>query len=106
MELLLMVACMSLFGVAVTCAAFGAAAHPEQDVPAAQPAAEPARPIPPPRFFAEPVATPVTRPQVPIEALLLQIEGHVRLEQAAAESFLESPTSVLLHSRTLSPLVN
>jgi hypothetical protein len=44
--------------------------------------------------------------QVPIEALLLQIESHVRLEQAAAESFLQTPTPALLHSKTISPLVN
>jgi hypothetical protein len=46
------------------------------------------------------------RPRVPIEALLLQIENHVRLEQAAAESFLQTPTPALLHSRTMSSLVN
>ena len=46
------------------------------------------------------------RSRVPIEALLLQIESHVRLEQAAAECFLESPNAALLHSRTVSPLVN
>jgi hypothetical protein len=44
--------------------------------------------------------------QVPIEALLLQIENHVRLEQAAAESFLQAPDSAHLHSRTTSALVN
>ena len=43
--------------------------------------------------------------RIPIEALLLQIDNHVRLEQAAAESFLEYPTAALLHSRTISPLV-
>jgi hypothetical protein len=46
------------------------------------------------------------RDRVPIEALLLQIENHVRLEQAAAECFLQSPTPTLLHSRTISTLVN
>jgi hypothetical protein len=43
---------------------------------------------------------------VPIEVLLLQIENHVRMEQAAAESFLKSPTQTLLHSKTTSPFVN
>jgi hypothetical protein len=57
------------------------------------------------RFFWN-VAVPAARPPVPIEVLLMQIEHHVRSEQAAAESFIESPTSALLHSRTVSPLVN
>ncbi len=58
----------------------------------------------PSRFFAEkPIPE---QPRVPIEALLLQIENHIRLEQAAAESFLESPTAALLHSKTISPFIN
>ncbi len=56
------------------------------------------------RFFAEAAASPAPV-RVPIEALLLQIENHVRSEHAAAESFLESPTAALLHTRTASPLV-
>jgi len=36
----------------------------------------------------------------------MQIENHVRLEQAAAESFVEFPTQALLHSKTTSPFVN
>jgi len=44
--------------------------------------------------------------QVPIEVLLLQIENHVRLEQAAAESFVTFPTNAQLRSKTTSPLVN
>ena len=61
----------------------------------------------PARFFVERLALPVAaRDRVPIEALLLQLESHVRLEQAAAQSFLESPNPSLLHSRTISPLVN
>jgi hypothetical protein len=47
-----------------------------------------------------------TAPRVPIEALLLQIERHIRLEQAAAESFLDYPTVESLHTRTMSPLVH
>ena len=41
---------------------------------------------------------------VPIEVLLLQIERHVRLEQAAAESFHRAPTVQALHAPTTSPL--
>ena len=106
MEMFLMVLCMSMFGLAITAAAFGAATRTEQQPPAVQPKREPAASITPARFFAESVAAPrVMPPRVPLEALLLQIERHVRLEQAAAESFLEAPTSALLHSKTISPLV-
>ena len=56
--------------------------------------------MPAPRFFVDPAS------RVPIEALLLQIENHVRLEHAAAESFMEHPNPALLHSRTTSSLVN
>jgi hypothetical protein len=68
----------------------------------------------PQRFFASAAATPradaardVSDPElVPVEALLLRIEQHIRLEQAAAESFLHRPTGESLHSRTTSRLVN
>jgi hypothetical protein len=43
---------------------------------------------------------------VPVELLLLQLERHVRLEQAAAESFLMAPTLQSLHSRSSSPLAH
>ena len=109
MEMLLMGAVLSMFGLAVACLTFGAATRTgdesveaealEQEVVKA--AASPAR------FFVDPPRLPVAaRAKVPIEALLLQIENHVRLEHAAAECFLESPTPSLLHSRTISPLVN
>jgi hypothetical protein len=97
MEMLLMGAVLSMFGLAVTCMAFGAATR-GVDQPKEKPAVKPA--IPAPRFFVDPSR------QVPIEALLLQIENHVRLEQAAAESFLQAPDSARLHSRTTSALVN
>ena len=42
-------------------------------------------------FFADLGVHGRREPQVPIEALLLQIERHVRLEQAAAEAFLAAP---------------
>jgi len=92
-------AVLSMFGLAVTCLAFGAAtrnvpAEPIKEKPAIRPA------MPAPRFFVDPSR------QVPIEALLLQIENHVRLEQAAAECFLEAPNAAHLHSRTTSALVN
>jgi hypothetical protein len=110
MEMLLMGACLSVFGLAVCCLAFGAATRDSGNGAAAAPAVEKeviqaaARPT---HFFVSPPALPVAaRTNIPIEALLLQIENHVRLEQAAAESFLASPNASLLHSRTMSTLVN
>lgn len=101
MEMLLMGICISVFGLAVACLAFGAATRPETETPRTAPALQPAKPAP--RFFAEKRIDPA---MVPIEALLLQIENHVRLEQAAAESFVEFPTAAHLHSKTVSTLVN
>jgi hypothetical protein len=109
MEMLLMGICLSVFGLAVACLAFGAATRAPEETAAApvvekevvKAAASPAR------FFVDPSALPAAAgTRVPIEALLLQIENHVRLEQAAAECFLESPNASLLHSRTISQLVN
>jgi hypothetical protein len=77
--------------------------------PADQPQTRPAVALAaaPPRFFAPQMIVPDgAQARVPIEALLLQIENHVRLEHAAAESFVEYPTAALLHSKTVSPLVN
>jgi hypothetical protein len=107
MEMLLMGVCVSVFGLAVAALAFGAATRPEQAVEAAQPVLQPAKAMAAPRFFADRAIPQIPmQPHVPIEALLLQIENHVRLEQAAAESFVEYPTSAMLHSKTMSTLVN
>ena len=107
MEMLLMVLCMSVFGLAVTAIAFGAATRPERAQEAVQADAKPVSIPPSEHFFIDRApAGDLARPQVPVEALLLQIERHIRLEQAAAESFLEYPTAALLHSRTTSPLVH
>jgi hypothetical protein len=104
MEMLLMGVVLSMFGLAVSCLAFGAATREE-----AAPKKEAVKTVAVnARFFSDSPAVPVAAAlnRVPIEALLLQIENHVRLEQAAAECFLESPNSTLLHSRTISTLVN
>ncbi len=62
--------------------------------------------VAPPRFFASPAAKPADALGVPVEMLLSQIERHVRLEQAAAEAYLDLPTRDSLHSRTESPLLH
>ncbi len=108
MEMLLMGICISLFGLAIAAAAFGAATRPEAAPAPAK--LEAVKSKAPARFFAESIpsfagAKPGMR-SLPIEALLLQIETHVRLEQAAAESFIDYPSAALLHSKTASPLMN
>ncbi len=97
-----MVATVSLVGIVISVGLFAAAMRSDDRSEAR---VERALPIGPPRFFLQerPAAS---APRVPIEVLLLQIERHVRLEQAAAESFLDSPTPKSLHSRTTSPLVH
>ncbi|MBS1856727.1 MAG: hypothetical protein JST11_15265 [Acidobacteria bacterium] len=113
MEMLLMGAVLALFGIAVSCMAFGAATRSEEEEPVAAKQAQPelakAASVPA-RFFVEPAAVPApavaVAARVPMEALLLQIENHVRLEQAAAESFMAAPDAVRLHSRTISPFIN
>ncbi len=101
----LMVATVSLLGIVVSIGLFAAAMHGEERSASAEARIEQALPLGPPRFFLQqrPAAS---TPRVPIEVLLLQIERHVRLEQAAAESFLDAPTAKSLHSRTTSPLVH
>ena len=110
MEMLLMGAVISMFGLAVTCLAFGAATREEPTAVAAAAVKEKVvlkAATANARFFAGAPARPVLDlNRIPIEALLLQIENHVRLEHAAAECFLESPNATLLHSRTISTLVN
>jgi hypothetical protein len=110
MEMFLMAAVMSLLGVAV-CAVLFAAATRGESAEAPRPMQQPA--LSPQRFFASasaaaPAGEPARKEQelVPVEALLLQIEQHIRLEQAAAESFLHTPTGQSLQSRTTSRLVN
>ena len=108
MDMLLMGLCLGVFGVVFVALAFGAAMRSESWNSAVQPEIPLVKAATPARFFSDRVfVTPAAPPvQVPIEVLLLQIENHVRMEQAAAESFLASPTHDLLHSKTTSPFVN
>ncbi|HUV68302.1 MAG TPA: hypothetical protein VMW15_01485 [Terracidiphilus sp.] len=106
MDMLLMGLCMTFIGLAVTAMAFVAATRPQSSTPAVQ-AELPAATVAPARFFSDSVAPPIpVQPLVPIEVLLYQIENHVRLEQAAAESFVAFPTQALLHRKTTSSFVN
>lgn len=106
MEMFLMGLCLSLLGVAVSAIAFGAATRDDREREQASVQPRPQLPLPAPPLFVDTLASAAPRAQVPIEVILLQLERHVRLEQAAAESFLVSPTLESLHSRTSSPLVH
>jgi hypothetical protein len=116
MEMFLMAVCLTFFGVAVSAMAFGAATSDVREQEAATTLTakvDEALASMPERFFAHDTApsaslpVPVASvPRIPIEVLLAQIERHVRLEHAAAESFLYDPTVESLHSRTTSPLVH
>lgn len=106
MEMFLMGLCLSLLGVAVAALAFRAAAPPESSTPQVQPAVPAVKTATQARFFGERGVPVIPPQQMPIEVLLLQIEKHVRLEQAAAESFVAFPSHDLLHSKTTSPFVN
>jgi hypothetical protein len=109
MEMFLTLLFMSLLGVALAAMSFGAATRDETREVAAAPEARTADAMTvalgAPQFFATGTAVPPQRP-VSLDVLLLQIERHVRLEQAAAESFINQPSSRSLHSRTTSPLAN
>ena len=106
MDMFLMGLCMSLLGVAVCVALFAASTHEERQSQEARPAATLSVPLAPPQFFIDDQRPALAAPRVPLEVLLLQLERHVRLEQAAAESFIDLPTSESLHSPTTSPLMN
>jgi hypothetical protein len=111
MEMLLMGLCMSVFGIGVAALAFGAATRSESSDSTVQPRVPLVKAAASARFFSDHVALPAVPPvvpasQVPIEVLLLQLENHVRMEQAAAESFIAFPTQDRLHTKTTSSFVN
>jgi hypothetical protein len=98
MEMFLMVLSLSVAGVLVSGALFAVATRDQRDAPVfgAVAARDEDR-----FFMMRPTAPP--RP-IAADALVLQIERHVRLEHAAAEAFLQFPTVEALRMRTLSPL--
>lgn len=94
---------LSLFGVAVSAASFAAATRDDRPAAEAPPARRVVHREVPAQFFIDPpsIVTPI-----PVDVLLSQLERHIRLERAVAESFLHQPTPESLHSRTVSPLVH
>jgi hypothetical protein len=107
MEMFLSVLALSLVGVLVSAMLFAAALPRPHEIDTRR-TSDDARVIQAGRFFVDDRRRdiPAAISPVPLEALLLQLERHVRLEQAAAESFHWSPTPEALHMRTVSPLVH
>ena len=103
MEMLLMGIVLSLLGVVVSAGLFAAATRGADERMAE--AREPVRETSPSEFFV-PSHAALARPAVSVDVLLLRIERHVRMEQAAAESFMARPTAEMLHMPTASPLVH
>jgi hypothetical protein len=104
MEMLLTGILASFFSLVIAFLAF-AATTPQENRPEVP--AQPLKAQETSEFFTKRTPAPTPRlPFIPVEALLLQLESHVRLEQAAAESFIADPNSTLLHSRTVSPFIN
>jgi len=101
MEMFLILMTVGLFSVAVFGVLLLASTRPPEPAPR-QP--ELLLKVPS-RFFADD-RVPRSPQAVPIEVLLLQIERHVRLEQAAAEAFRDMPTPETLWAATVSPLVH
>lgn len=107
MDMLVMGLCFTFFCLAVCAAVFAAATRTEAPAEQAQPEVPALQPAAPARFFADRVTpnVPATMP-IPVELLLQQLENHIRLEQAAAESFVAYPSQARLHSKTTSSFVN
>jgi hypothetical protein len=109
MEMFLTALVLSFLGVAVSFVAFSASVREhwtrDEHEPQGQSVPIGLTALPDDSFFADnrPLGR---RAVVPIEALRLQIEHHVRLEQAAAEAFHQRPTHEALHVQTVSPLVH
>ena len=97
MMMLLTLLCMSFLTFAVSAVCL----RKELSENDARPEIKSGRPIAldPPRFFAGDLAAPPEATRIPIAVLKSEIERHVRVEQAAAESYLDVPTREKLHTR-------
>jgi len=101
MEMFLMVLTLSLVGVLVSGILFRASTRERGERAAAFSSLALADEE---RFFMIRPPAPANASRARADALVLEIERHVRLERAAAEAFLQFPTAEALHMRTLAPL--
>lgn len=106
MAMVITLVCISLVLTMVTAVLLTAAVRAADSSPQSR---EIPQVVPAPHFFesAMPLsvqAAPASA--VPVEVLLLELERHVRLERAIAESFHLSPTPQSLHVHAASPLMH
>lgn len=92
---------LCLLGFAVCVIAFGAAMGRNEDE---EPESAGQSVTKGEQFFLDELPPHVPQPGEPTNALLLRLRAHVRLEQAAAEAFLDLPNAESLHAPTESPL--
>ncbi|MCK5653067.1 MAG: hypothetical protein KAJ42_16890 [Gemmatimonadetes bacterium] len=104
MEMFLVALFTCIFGLGVSVIGFGLATRDEEEEEQPQPSNGVF--IPPAQFFLDDIPSADSPARVPADLLMLQLERHVRLEQAAAEAFLDLPTAEILHARTASPLTH
>ena len=103
MVMFLMALSLSVFGLAMSALAFGAATRNQRSRRRHSSRSSSSRPS---GSSARAIRRSTAQPNVPLEVLLFQIERHVRLEQAAAESFIHLPSPEALNLRTQSPLAH
>ena len=106
MTMVLTLFCISLVLTLVTAVLLSAAIRPAETTPVVRKTSQVEAPT---HFFDSEIPHYVSglpASGVPIEALLLELDRHVRLERAVAESFHLSPTPQSLHVHTASPLMH
>ncbi len=103
MEMFLVALFTCVFGLAVCVIGFGIASRTEEEE---QPQPSDGVFIPPAQFFLDDIPSAPSPAPVSADLLMLQLELHVRLEQAAAEAFVGLPTAEILHAPTASPLMH
>lgn len=104
MMMFLSLLCISLLAVAMLSAILHGISPRDEARPETRP--ETRQALGAPHFFGGDLAAPTERPQIPVDAVIAQLERHFRLERAAAESFLEVPAPETLHAPTASRFVN
>jgi len=100
MDVILISLAICILGVMVTVLLFSVAMRPEENEAAPRSKHE----TPSERFFMEEWAESKPNPEAPSNALLLDLERHVRTEHEAAKAFLRGPTPDSLHAPSDSPL--
>ncbi len=102
MDAILIGFAICVLGVMVTVLIFAIAMRPKPEEGEETP--RPRLSPPPEHFFMGARAGEEGETEPPSNALLLELENHVRAEQGAAHEFLRTPTPESLHAPSESPL--